>query len=63
MDRIRNLLNSHQIKLLNDDGFYLVHMLVHMGEAARRDRANMYYFAPAPLHNKSSQNVKPKNQI
>lgn len=46
MDRIKKLLNSHQIKLLNDDGFYLV----HMREAARGDRAHMYYFGAAPPH-------------
>ena len=46
MDGIINLLNSHIIKLLNDDGFYLV----NMREDARKDRANMYYLGPAPPH-------------
>ena len=46
LDRIKKLLNSHQIKLLNDDGFYLV----HMREAARGNRAHMYYFGDAPPH-------------
>ena len=46
LDRIKKLLTSHLIKLLNDDAFYIV----HMRETAREDRANMYYFVPAPLH-------------
>ena len=44
MNRIKRLLNSHQIRLLNDKGFYIV----HMREVARNDRANMYYFGLAP---------------
>ena len=46
MNGIINLLNSHKIRLLNDDGFYIV----HMREAAKEDQANMYYFGPAPSH-------------
>ena len=43
MNRIKRLLNSHQIRLLNDKGFYIV----HMREVARNNRANMYYFGLA----------------
>ena len=46
MDKIMKLLNSHQIKLLNDDGFYIV----NMREPARGDRANIYYAGLAPPH-------------
>ena len=42
LDRIKRLLNNHQIKLLNDEGHYVV----HMREAEREDRVAMYYFAP-----------------
>lgn len=42
LDRIKRLLNSHQIKLLNDEGHYVV----HMRETEREDCVAMYYFAP-----------------
>ena len=49
LDRIMRLLNNHQIKLLNDEGHYVV----HMREAEREDRVAMYYFAPVtPEHPK-----------
>ena len=39
MERIKNLLNCHQIKLLNADRFYLVHM-----KEDRDDKVHMYTF-------------------
>ena len=42
INRIIKLLNSHQIKLLNDDKFYLVHMY----EPDRSGYAAMYEFHP-----------------
>ena len=39
MERIRKLLNCHQIKLLNGNRFYLVHM-----KEERDDRVHMYTF-------------------
>lgn len=39
MNRIMKLLNTHKVRLLDDDRFYLVHM-----KEARDDRVHMYTF-------------------
>lgn len=46
IDRIDNLLNSHLIRPLNKDEFYIVRI--------GRDRINMYYFGPAPPISKTT---------
>jgi len=42
MEEIRVLLNSHTIRLMNDDNMYLIHM-----KEERDDRVHGYTFAPA----------------
>lgn len=42
MDKIKRLLNSHTIKLLNDPNLYLVHM-----QEDGTDSAKVYTFAPS----------------